>query len=307
MLLGRGLSPRIGPLGRSRRRETLVTPLDDITTWLRGDGLEIVLLVLGAVLLGRFFVWGRDRITAHLDADDDSLLRGETAKYRYSLAQALTWLATVVLWGVTGALVLDRFGVPFTSLVAPVTVVGAALGFGAQQVIRDLVGGAFIIAERQYGYGDLVHISATTMTDGTTGTVEDVTLRVTRLRTAKGEAVVVANGQIFQVTNLSSKTARAVVYVPLPLDADIVRVNKILSGVGEDAQDDEDLKSLLMDRPTVMGVESFEGDRINLRLVARTLPGRQLQVERKLRERVAVAFQREGIGRPQEAATGGEQ
>jgi moderate conductance mechanosensitive channel len=109
------------------------------------------------------------------------------------------------------ALVLERFGVPFASLIAPLTAGGVALGLGAQRLVLDLLTGAFIITERQYGYGDLVHISATTMTDGVTGTVEELTLRVTRLRTAEGERVVISNGQVLQVTNVSSDWARATV------------------------------------------------------------------------------------------------
>jgi small-conductance mechanosensitive channel len=285
-----------------------MTALDQLSYWVRGDGLEIVLFVLGAILLGRFVGWLRDRITGHIDAanDEGGLVRSEASKFRHSLAQALTWLATVVIWAVTAALVLNRLGVPLASLVAPVTVIGAALGFGAQQLIRDLLGGMFIIAERQYGYGDLVRIAATPSTDGTTGVVEDVTLRVTRLRTANGEAVVIPNGQVFQVTNLSSQWARAVVDVPLPLDADVVRANEVLRDVGDDAYEDDELKRLLLDRPTVMGVESFADDKVHLRLVARTLPGRQLQVERALRARVVVAFQRTGVARPREAVREGE-
>jgi moderate conductance mechanosensitive channel len=123
------------------------------------------------------------------------------------------WVTTVAIWAVTLALVLERFGVPFASLIAPLTAGGVALGLGAQRLVLDLLTGAFIITERQYGYGDLVHISATTMTDGVTGTVEELTLRVTRLRTAEGERVVISNGQVLQVTNLSSDWARATVNV----------------------------------------------------------------------------------------------
>lgn len=274
-----------------------ITPLTDVSVWLRGNGLEVVLLVLGAVLLGRFVGWLRDRWTAHLDASrgEEELVRSEASKHRHALGQILTWVVTVVIWTVTLALVLDRFGVPFASLVAPLTVGGVALGLGAQRLVLDLLSGGFIIAERQYGYGDLVHVSATTMTDGATGTVEDLTLRITRLRTPDGELVVIPNGQILQVTNLSSEWARATVDVPVPPGVDVVRANDLLRQVASEAFDDDDLKPLLLDPPTVMGVESFEVDQVNLRMVARTLPGKQFEVARRLRIRVARVFQRDGI------------
>jgi small conductance mechanosensitive channel len=277
---------------------TAITPLDDVSVWARGNGLEIVLLVLGAVLLVRFAGWARDRITRRIDAssrDEDSPVRSETTKHRHALANLLTWVSTVLIWAVALALVLDRFGVPLPSLIAPLVAGGAALGLGAQRLVQDLLTGSLLIAERQYGFGDLVRISATTETDGATGTVEDLTLRVTRLRTAAGELVVIANGRILQVTNLSSGWARATVDVPLPTGTDVTRANQVLRDVGSSTFEDDELKQLLLDAPTVLGVESFEGGQVNMRMVARTLPGKQFEVARDLRARVAEAFQREGL------------
>jgi moderate conductance mechanosensitive channel len=258
-----------------------------------------VLLVLGALLLARFVNWSGRRITEHIDAtatEEDALVRSEAAKHRHALAQVLTWVAIALIWCVTGVQVLERLGVPVASLVAPAAVLGAAVGFGAQQVVRDLIAGIFIIVERQYGYGDVVHISAIGFTEGATGTIEEVALRTTRLRTLNGEVVIVPNGEIVQMTNLSRDWARAVVDVPLPVEVDVVRASELLRKVGEEAFEDEELRPLLLDAPTVMGVESFEVDQVNLRMVARTLPGKQFEVGRELRVRVAVAFQREGIG-----------
>jgi len=275
-------------------------PLTDISTWLRGSGLEIVLLVLGGLLLTRFATWSGRRITGRIDAastDEDALVRSEAAKHRGAVAQVLTWLSMAVIWSVAGVLILERLGVPVSSLVASAAVIGAALGFGAQQVVRDLLAGIFIFAERQYGYGDMVHISAVGF-EGATGTIEEVALRTTRLRTLNGEVVIVPNGLIVGVTNLSRDWARAVIDVPLPAGVDVVRASELLRKVGADAFEDEALRPLLLDEPTVMGVESFEVGQVNLRMVARTLPGKQFEVARALRVRVAVAFQREGIVTP---------
>jgi moderate conductance mechanosensitive channel len=275
-------------------RVQAAAPLTDISTWLRGSGLEIVLLVLGGLLLSRFATWSGRRITERIDAastDEDALVRSEAAKHRGAVAQLLTWLSMAVIWSVAGVLILERLGVPVSSLV------GAALGFGAQQVVRDLLAGIFIFAERQYGYGDMVHISAIGF-EGATGTIEEVALRTTRLRTLNGEVVIVPNGLIVSVTNLSRDWARAVIDVPLPAGVDVVRASELVRKVGADAFEDEGMRPLLLDEPTVMGVESFEVGQVNLRMVARTLPGKQFEVARELRVRVAVAFQREGIVTP---------
>jgi small conductance mechanosensitive channel len=283
-----------------------IGPLTDISTWVRGAGLEIVLLVLGGVLLTRFARWTGDRITRRIDdaaTEDDSLVRSEAAKHRHAIAQVLVWVTIAILWCVIVVLVLERFGVPVGSLAAPGAVLAAAIGFGAQQVVRDYIAGAYIIAERQYGFGDVVRISALGF-EGATGTIEEVALRITRLRTLNGDVVVVPNGNIVQVTNLSRDWARAVVDVPLPTAADVVHASELLREVGTEAFTDDKLRPLLLDEPTVLGVESFEVDQINLRMVARTLPGKQFEVGRELRVRVAVAFQRAGIGSPPELETG---
>jgi len=158
-----------------------------------------------------------------------------------------------------------------------------------------VLAGFFLITERQYGFGDVVSISVNGAPEPATGTVEDVTLRITRLRSADGEVVTVPNGQIVKVVNLSRDWARAVVDVPVPTSVDVNRVNEILRDVGREAFRDPGLRPLLLDPPSVMGVESLALDEVNLRIVARTLPGKQFEVGRDLRARVALALSREGV------------
>ncbi len=275
-----------------------VTSLGDLSHWARSNGLEIVLLIVGATLLARFTTWSGQRITTGIDAKaagDDELVRSEATKHRHALTQVLTWTALVLIYFVTGVLVLQRVGVPLTTLVAPATVVGLAVGFGAQRVVQDLLAGFFIIAERQYGFGDVVRISALGATTGVTGTVEDVTLRITRLRSADGEVVIVPNGQIQQVTNLSRDWARAVVEVPVPSTIDVNRVTEILHDVGEEIFADGNWQPLMLDAPSVMGVESIEVDMFKVQVVARTLPGKQFDIGRELRSRIAISLRDAGI------------
>ena len=191
----------------------------DVSQWLRGDLLVIVLLVLGAILLTRLAGWLRDKIMAHIDAraiEPDELVRSEGAKHRQVVAQVVTWSALAVIYVVTAVLIVKRLGVPLAGLVAPAALLSAALGFGLQRFVQDIGAGFFITGERQYGFGDVVTIAAAGVTQPVTGTVEDVTLRVTRLRTVSGEVITTPNGQIIQVTNLSRDWARAVIDVPVP-------------------------------------------------------------------------------------------
>ena len=278
-----------------------IEPLTDVSTWARGRGLEIVLLVTGAALLTRLASWTGARITDRIDAnaqESDALVRSEASKHRHALAQVATWATLVAIYCVTALLVLQRLGVPVAGLVAPATVAGVALGFGAQRVVQDLLAGFFLVTERQYGYGDVVRLTVTGAGTPLTGTVEDVTLRVTQMRTADGEVVTTPNGQIVQVTNLSRDWARAVLDVPVPTGADLVQVSAALQQVGIDAYADPGLRPLLLDTPSVMGVESLQVDQLNIRMVARTLPGKQFDVGRELRSRAATALRAQGLHVP---------
>lgn len=275
-----------------------IAPLTDISQWARGNLLVIVLLVLGAILLTRLAEWLRGRFTGHIDArarETDELVRSEAAKHRHVVAQVLTWTALAVIYVVTAVLIVERLGVPLAGLVAPAALLSAALGFGLQRFVQDIGAGFFITGERQYGFGDVVRISATGVAQPVTGTVEDVTLRVTRLRSVSGEVITTPNGQIVQVTNLSKDWARAVIDVPVPSAVEVSRVNEILRQVGEEIYADENMRRMLLDPPSVMGVETIEVDTFSVRMVARTLPGKQFEVGRELRARVTSAFRREGI------------
>jgi moderate conductance mechanosensitive channel len=278
-----------------------VTPLTDLDRWARGSGLEIVLLVTGAILLTRFATWLGGRIAQRIDAnaqETDALVRSEAEKHRHALTQVVTWTTLVLIYFVTAVLIVQRLGVPVTGLVAPATVVGVALGFGAQRLVQDILAGLFIITERQYGFGDVIRISVVGIPEGAAGTVEEVTLRITTIRTADGEVLVTPNGQIVQVTNLSRGWARAVVDVPLPVTVEVNRVIEILRRAGAQAYGDDELHSLLLDEPSVMGVESLDVDQLHIRVVARTLPGKQFDVGRGLRARIVAALLQEGITVP---------
>ena len=275
-----------------------ITSLSDFSDWARSSALEVVMYVSGAILIARLAVWSADRWAASVDrksAARGSLAQSEAAKHRHAVIDVLKWVFLVLDYAITAILVVQRLGVPLTSLVAPATVAGVALGFGAQRIVQDILAGFFIVSERQYGFGDVVRMSTLGATTGVTGTVEEVTLRITRLRTISGEVVTIPNGQLVQVTNLSRDWARAVIDVPIPVASDVSQVTDLLHSVGEETYADDELHPLMLDAPSVMGIESIDVDQVSLRMVARTLPGRQFEISRALRTRVTMALRHAGI------------
>src|ERR1700734_2992324 len=232
-----------------------IAPLSDFSIWARGNLLVIILLILGAILFTRVADWTRGRIVERVDAKfaiDEELVRSEAAKHRHVAAQVLTWCLLAVVYVVTTVLIVQRLDVPLAGLVAPAALLSAALGLGLQRFVQDIGAGFFITGERQYGFGDVVRISASGVSEPAVGTVEEVTLRVIRIRSVSGEVIITPNGQISQATNLSRDWARAVIDVPVPSSVDVGHPTDVLQRVGREVFAEDRLRKMMLDEPTVM-------------------------------------------------------
>jgi moderate conductance mechanosensitive channel len=182
--------------------------------------------------------------------------------------------------------------------VAPATVAGVAIGFGAQQLVGDLLAGFFLFAEHQFGIGDLIRLSLPGQLTGITGTVEELTLRVTKIRSQQGELIVVPNSALRQVTNLSRDWSRVVLDVPIPVDEDLEKVIQLITDVAAKMAAEPAWSSVILGDPVMAGVQTIEVGYVQLRLLVRTLPGRQFEVNRELQLRVVLALQDAGIRIP---------
>jgi len=271
-----------------------------VTDWLKNGLLPTAVLVLGALLFVRLVQWIGARYRANLDDQakasiQDGLVASEATKRARAVAEVLEWAVITLTYFVAGLLAIGQLGVPLTTLVAPATVAGVALGFGAQQVVGDLLAGFFLFSERQFGIGDLIRLSQPGQTAGVTGTVEQLTLRVTKLRTASGDFVVIPNSALRQVTNLSKDWSRVVLDIPVPATEDLDRAMSTLLAAADDLAADDAWSGLLLGKPVVAGVETIEVGYVRLRLLVRTLPGRQFDVSRELRLRCATALREADI------------
>jgi small-conductance mechanosensitive channel len=277
--------------------------LSSLSRWVRGRGLEILLIGIGAELIVRFTQWCSWRYRQHLDNQVREQIESggvvpERAKRARTVAQVVEWGVEALAYFLAGLLILYRAGIPLSGLVAPATVAGAAIGFGAQQVVQDLLSGFFLFAERQFSVGDLIRLSQPGQSVGISGTVEELTLRLTKIRTVQGELVFIPNGALRQVTNLSKEWSRVVIDIPIPADQDIQQAITVLRQVASEMGEDPEWRDLLLGEPVLAGVETFEVGYLQLRLIARTLPGKQFDVGRELRLRAALALQNAGIVPP---------
>jgi small conductance mechanosensitive channel len=272
-------------------------------SYLRDHLLPVVVLVLGAALLVRFAHWAGMRRRRWIDVQmkrqiESGAVASEALKRSRAISEAVEWVAVALTYFVGAILAFDRLGIPLTTLVAPATVIGIGLGFGAQQMVGDLLAGFFLFAERQFAFGDVIRLSMPGQTTGITGTVEELTLRVTKLRTQQGELVVVPNSALRQVTNLSKDWSRAVIDIPVDVSEDLEQVTALLKQVVDDMASEPRWSGLLLGQPVVAGVESIDVGYVQLRLIARTLPGRQFEVAREIRLRASTALRAADIASP---------
>ncbi len=215
--------------------------------------------------------------------------RQQRARTIGSVLKSITTGAVAV---VVVLMLLGVFGINLAPLIAGAGVVGVAVGFGSQALIKDFLSGIFMIVEDQYGVGDVVDVGEAT------GAVEAVGLRVTRLRSVDGTVWYVRNGEILRVGNQSQGWARAVLDIGVAYHEDVVRVQDLLRDVGRELFADADWGPLVLEEPEVWGVEALSADSVVVRLVVKTAPLEQWRVAREARRRIKATFDREGVEIP---------
>ena len=209
-----------------------------------------------------------------------------------TMGSLLKSITTTFVLAVVVLMILDQLRYNIGPLIASAGIVGVALGFGAQSLVKDYLAGIFMILEDQYGVGDVVDLGEAG------GTVEAVGLRVTRLRDVNGTVWYVRNGEILRVGNQSQNWARTVLDITVSYEADLEKVQEILKDVAHTLFESEDYRGIIIEEPEVWGVERFDKDGVVVRVVLKTAPLQQWLVARTMRERIKVRFDRAGIRIP---------
>lgn len=219
----------------------------------------------------------------------DLLMNQRTEQRAAAIGTLLRSVIAITVWTIAALTILPLLGVNVAPLLASAGVVGVALGFGAQTLVKDYLSGIFIIIEDQYGVGDMVDVGSVM------GTVEEVALRYTRLRDPSGVVWYVRNGEILRVANRSQGWTLAIVDIPIAYNENLDRVREIVEAVAVDMDEDPDYDDLLLGRPSFAGVESVSGEAVIIRITAKAAPEKQVSVARTIRERMKTAFDRAGI------------
>jgi len=264
--------------------------------------LRIAVVVITAFLLTRMVPRGTRRLVRSLQLRAPSRLTSVRARDRASTVGAvLGSIFRTIVWVIAFLTILGIIGINLGPFVATATVIGAAVGFGAQSLVKDFLSGLLIVIEDQYGVGDTI------TTNDLNGTVEGLSLRTTRIRTVDGTVWYVANGEIRKVGNSSEGFNQAVVDVVVPPGTDLDRVQELAAEEAAAFAADDDWREKVLEPPTVLGVQGVAADGITIRVVARTGAGDSAPVARALRGRITERLRREGVAwvSPPAAGDGG--
>jgi moderate conductance mechanosensitive channel len=209
-----------------------------------------------------------------------------------TIASVMKSLTSFLVWGLAFMLILGEIGINLGPIIASAGIVGVAIGFGAQNLVKDFLSGMFMMLEDQYGVGDIVDVGPAT------GTIESVGLRVTTLRDVNGTVWYVRNGEILRVGNSSQGFAVAVVDLPLNYSVDIEAATKVIKRILTEEVATEPISDDVLEPPEILGVDKVTPESITLRMTVKVRAGRQWAVQRALRARIIPALEEAGIEPP---------
>ncbi len=280
-----------------------------VVDWLLTDGLRILVTIVLALLVRWLLHRLVNRLVAAMTAKSarrHDRLSGagrllaeatELTDERYiqrmtTLGSLLRSIVTFVIYGIATLTVMALVSIPLGPLLASAGVGGVALGFGAQSLVKDFLSGIFMILEDQYGVGDVIDAGEAV------GTVEEVSLRITRLRDINGVTWYIRNGEIVRIGNKSQGSSNAVVDIPVAYDEDLDKVMATIRSAAAEMGSDEEWEGRLIETPTVLGVETMTGAMMTIRVLAACAPGQNWSVQRELRQRAKTALDAAGVKAP---------
>ena len=264
---------------------------EQLTRWLTESGARILLLVLLAFAANRFAA-SVIRNAVHEIAEGDDLKTHERRKRLQTLGATLRRFFAILIWSAATLMVLRELDVDITPVLTGAGIIGLAVGFGAQSLVKDIIAGLFLIAEDQVRLGDAAEIN------GIGGAVEEINLRTIVLRDLEGVVHVIANGEIRTLANRSKDFSFYVIDIAAGYDDDTDRIVDVVRDVAKQLMLDPVYAASILEPLEVLGLDAFKASEVTLRFRIKTLPMKQWDVGRELRRRIKKAFDANGIQAP---------
>lgn len=265
---------------------------DQLIPWLLSHGIRIVLIAVGAFLLYKVISRIIRKAVRIAVAPDKSMPPEAETKRENTLIRIFNGSLGIVIITLALMMILQESGIEIAPILAGAGIVGLAVGFGGQYLIRDIISGLFIILENQYRIGDVININSTG------GLVEDISLRMTTLRDLDGTVHHIPHGEIKQVSNLSKKFARLNINIGVAYHTNLEHVIAVINKTGNDLAEDPLFKDAILSPPNFLRIDDFGDSAIIIKILGDTAPLKQWEISGEFRKRLKIAFDREGIEIP---------
>lgn len=285
-------------------------PLESLTWSWPDTPIAIAIVLLGSLVVHWLLNHGIKIVVEHTIRRSEARRRGETSRAERLLARAagltserhrqraatigslLRSLSAFVIASIAIMTVMSVVGIPLAPLLTSAGVGGIALAFGAQSLVKDFLSGFFMIAEDQYGVGDWID------TGTVQGTVEEVGLRITRIRDGNGMVWYIRNGEITRIGNVSQGWSTSTIDIPVAYDEDPEKVMDVLRRVVAQIDASPEWKEQLLESPSVLGIDSIKGGQLTFQISIKSPPNQQWGVAREIRERAQQELTRAGVKGP---------
>ena len=266
--------------------------LSELIDWVLTSGIKIIFIVLAAYILKVIAKRFIQRIVKAAVASDRLITEDAELKRMQTLVHIFSYTINTIIVIVAGMMIIEEFGVKITAILATAGIAGVAIGFGAQYLVKDIITGIFIIFENQYRIGDVIQIGTIS------GTVEEISLRVTTLRDINGTVHYIPHGEIKIVSNLTRLYSRINLNVGVAYDADLNHVIDVVNRIGQEMANDPAWKGSINEAPKFLRVDSLDDSSVSIKIVGVTKPQEQWSVAGELRKRIKETFKKEGIEIP---------
>ncbi len=273
-------------------KEEIIKSLKIFQSWFLSHGIKVLLIFISAYIVLKF---SRNIVTKfirrvvrshHFTSPEEEKKREDT------LIEIIQSILAVLVWSAAIFFILSELGVPLAPLITGASVIGVALGFGAQSLVKDIINGLFIIMENQYRIGDVVCIG------DYCGTVEDITLRITKLRNLDGTVYHIPNGEVKTSSNMSKDFSMVNFSIGVAYQTDIDHLENVINKVGEDLAADERYAHDILEAPHFLKIGEFGDSAIVVHIIGKVYPKKQYHISAEMKKRLKKAFEREGIEIP---------
>jgi small conductance mechanosensitive channel len=261
---------------------------NNIQAWLGQNLLSIIFILFGAFLINRFIpalvsgIFKQLKYRTHGDIGEEDMIKRQN-----TLIGMFTAVLKILVWIIAISTVLGYFNIDLAPLIASAGIIGVAIGFGAQSLIKDFISGIFIILENQYRVGDSVEL------DGASGTVEQISVRTTILRDPSGNVHYIPNGMVAHSINKSKDYSKVNILVSVSPETDVDKLIEVVNKVGESLAKDSKWSKKVIEAPHFFAINSFSNTGLEVKIIGKTSPSAQWSVSGELRRRLLAEFKKQ--------------